>query len=353
MTPISAASTSARWTCAASTCPSPDSALPFPGHSPAPWPTPRTRSWTSSRPSAPRGFAALRELALTFDGVEQTHPRVPAEALRAALDGLDPAVRAALEESIRRARSFADAQRPANIDVELGEGAVVSQNWVPVARVGLYVPGGLAVYPSSVIMNVVPALAAGVESIALASPPQKDFGGLPHPTHPGGGLPARHRRGLCDRRGAGHRRLRLRHPGDGRRRQPRRDRARGCRHRSGQHLRGHRQAAGQGGGGDRFRGRHHGDRHPRGRHRQSRPRGGGPHQPGRTRPQGGIGPRSPTPKPSPPTSAWNSSCRPPPPSTPAASSRRSPARSPASSWCRTWNRASPHATRTPRNTWRS
>ncbi|GAA2128138.1 histidinol dehydrogenase [Arthrobacter humicola] len=129
-----------------------------------------------------RGFAALRELALSFDGVEQAHPRVPAEALRAALEGLDPAVRAALEESIRRARSFADAQRPANVDVELGEGAVVSQNWVPVARVGLYVPGGLAVYPSSVIMNVVPALAAGVDSIALASPPQKNFGGLPHPT---------------------------------------------------------------------------------------------------------------------------------------------------------------------------
>lgn len=129
-----------------------------------------------------RGFAALSELALAFDGVEQSHPRVPAEALKAALDGLDPAVRAALEESIRRARRFADAQRPADTDVELGEGAVVSQNWVPVARVGLYVPGGLAVYPSSVIMNVVPALAAGVESIALASPPQKNFGGLPHPT---------------------------------------------------------------------------------------------------------------------------------------------------------------------------
>jgi histidinol dehydrogenase len=129
-----------------------------------------------------RGFAALSELAKTFDGVEQEHPRVPAAALQAALGNLDPAVRAALEESINRARRFADGQRPANIDVELGEGAVVSQNWVPVGRVGLYVPGGLAVYPSSVIMNVVPALAAGVASIALASPPQKDFGGLPHPT---------------------------------------------------------------------------------------------------------------------------------------------------------------------------
>lgn len=129
-----------------------------------------------------RGFAALADFARAFDGVEQAHPRVPAEALESALDGLDPAVRSALEESISRARRFADGQRPADVDVALGDGAVVSQKWVPVARVGLYVPGGLAVYPSSVIMNVVPALAAGVESIALASPPQKDFGGLPHPT---------------------------------------------------------------------------------------------------------------------------------------------------------------------------
>lgn len=129
-----------------------------------------------------RGFAALADFAQAFDGVEQTHPRVPSAALQSALDGLDPAVRAALEESISRARRFADGQRPADVDVALGDGAVVSQKWVPVARVGLYVPGGLAVYPSSVIMNVVPALSAGVESIALASPPQKDFGGLPHPT---------------------------------------------------------------------------------------------------------------------------------------------------------------------------
>jgi len=129
-----------------------------------------------------QGFAALGELAWKFDGVEQSHPRVPAEALTQALDGLDPEVRAALEESIRRARQFADQQRPANVDVALGDGAVVSQNWIPVGRVGLYVPGGLAPLASSVIMNVVPAVAAGVGSIALASPPQKDFDGLPHPT---------------------------------------------------------------------------------------------------------------------------------------------------------------------------
>jgi histidinol dehydrogenase len=129
-----------------------------------------------------RGFAALAELAARFDGVEQQHPRVPAAALAEALAGLAPEVRAALEESIARARTFARAQRPADVDVVMADGATVSQKWLPVGRVGLYVPGGLAVYPSSVVMNVVPALAAGVASIALASPPQKEFNGLPHPT---------------------------------------------------------------------------------------------------------------------------------------------------------------------------
>lgn len=126
-----------------------------------------------------RGFAALAELAEKFDGVAQSHPRVPAAALREALESLDPSVRAALEESIARAKAFATAQRPVDIDFPIADGAVVSQHWLPVRRVGLYVPGGLAAYPSSVIMNVVPALAAGVGSVALASPPQKEFGGLP------------------------------------------------------------------------------------------------------------------------------------------------------------------------------
>ena len=129
-----------------------------------------------------RGYAALSDLAARFDGVEQHTPLVPRTALRDALARLDPAVRQALEESIRRARLFAAAQRPADTELEIGPGATVTQKWVPVSRVGLYVPGGLAVYPSSVIMNVVPAQAAGVASLALASPPQKEFGGLPHPT---------------------------------------------------------------------------------------------------------------------------------------------------------------------------
>jgi len=128
------------------------------------------------------GEQTLLELAERFDGVRPPALRVPAEALEAALAGLDPRVRAALEESIRRARLVHDAQHPQDSTVELGEGAVVENHWIPVGRVGLYVPGGRAVYPSSVVMNVVPAQAAGVGSLAVTSPPQRDHGGLPHPT---------------------------------------------------------------------------------------------------------------------------------------------------------------------------
>ncbi|BBE22481.1 histidinol dehydrogenase [Arthrobacter sp. MN05-02] len=128
-----------------------------------------------------RGLDALRDLARRFDGVTQEHPRVPAEVIGAAVAGLDPEVRTALEEAIRRARIFASAQVPTDVEVEVAPGARLTHKWIPVRRVGLYVPGGLAVYPSSVVMNVVPAQAAGVGSIALASPPQKEFGGWPHP----------------------------------------------------------------------------------------------------------------------------------------------------------------------------
>ncbi len=128
-----------------------------------------------------RGVTALTELAARFDGVQQQHPRVPQAELDAALQALDPDVAAALAESIDRAKAFAAAQVPDETLVEVAPGAVVRQKWIPVRRVGLYVPGGLAAYPSSVVMNTVPAMAAGVESVALASPPQSDNGGLPHP----------------------------------------------------------------------------------------------------------------------------------------------------------------------------
>lgn len=129
-----------------------------------------------------RGAAALRDLAERFDGVRPEHLRVPQGALDAALGGLDAGVRAALEEAIRRTRAVHAAQVPQPFTVELAAGAQVRQRWLPVRRVGLYVPGGLAVYPSSVVMNVVPAQEAGVPSLVVASPPQRDNGGLPHPT---------------------------------------------------------------------------------------------------------------------------------------------------------------------------
>ncbi|MEV4330527.1 histidinol dehydrogenase [Streptomyces sp. NPDC049597] len=129
-----------------------------------------------------RGDAALIEYAERFDGVVLDQVRVPAAALTRALAELDPEVRAALEESIRRARIVHRAQRRKDHTTQVVPGGTVTEKWVPVDRVGLYAPGGRSVYPSSVIMNVVPAQEAGVPSLALASPAQKEFGGLPHPT---------------------------------------------------------------------------------------------------------------------------------------------------------------------------
>lgn len=128
------------------------------------------------------GGAALRRYSEQFDGVAPAAIRVGPEALRTALAQLDPAIRSALEESIARVRAVdADQVRPDD-STRVVEGGTVTQRWVPVQRVGLYVPGGRAVLASSVVMNVVPAQAAGVRELAVASPPQKDFGGLPHPT---------------------------------------------------------------------------------------------------------------------------------------------------------------------------
>ncbi|MFF5102439.1 histidinol dehydrogenase [Streptomyces sp. NPDC000134] len=129
-----------------------------------------------------RGDAALIDFAERFDGVRLDRVRVPAQALEQALDALDPAVRAALEESVRRARIVHREQRRTTRTTQVVPGGTVTEKWVPVDRVGLYAPGGRSVYPSSVIMNVVPAQEAGVPSIALASPAQAEFGGLPHPT---------------------------------------------------------------------------------------------------------------------------------------------------------------------------
>ena len=128
-----------------------------------------------------RGAEAVREATARFDGVTLTDLRVPAAALARALDELDPAVRAALEEAIRRNRAVSSAQLRADEVVRVVDGATVTERWVPVGRVGLYVPGGRVAYPSSVVMNAVPALVAGVGSLAIASPPKEEFGNLPNP----------------------------------------------------------------------------------------------------------------------------------------------------------------------------
>jgi histidinol dehydrogenase len=126
------------------------------------------------------GAAAVRDATLRFDNVALTDLRVPAARIQAARAVLAAAVAAALTESIRRVRQVHLAQRRVDETVQVVAGGTVTQRWRPVGRVGLYVPGGLAVYPSSVVMNVVPAQVAGVESIAVASPPQRDTG-VPHP----------------------------------------------------------------------------------------------------------------------------------------------------------------------------
>ncbi|MBD8023934.1 histidinol dehydrogenase [Microbacterium gallinarum] len=130
---------------------------------------------------ASHGETALRDQAEKFDGVTGHAIRVPASHLDEALESLDPAVRDALEQAIERVREASAAQVPAPVTTQLAPGARVMQRWQPVRRVGLYVPGGKAVYPSSVVMNVVPAQVAGVSEIAVASPPQRDQGGRVHP----------------------------------------------------------------------------------------------------------------------------------------------------------------------------
>jgi histidinol-phosphate aminotransferase len=128
-----------------------------------------------------RGSEAVREHTAAFDGVDLATTRVPRDALRRALAELDPAVVAALREAARRAGAVHRAQRPADSVTVVADGSTVTERYVPVSRAGVYVPGGLVAYPSSVVMNVIPAQVAGVGQIAVASPPRAEHGGLPHP----------------------------------------------------------------------------------------------------------------------------------------------------------------------------
>jgi len=128
------------------------------------------------------GVSAIQEIALELDGIDITPVRVSELELSRALMELDPHLRSSLELAISRVREVSQAAMPVSFEVELATGATVAQRWQPIDSVGLYVPGGKAVYPSSVIMNVVPAQVAGVPKLAIATPGQADFGGRPHPT---------------------------------------------------------------------------------------------------------------------------------------------------------------------------
>ncbi len=127
------------------------------------------------------GLDAVRAITLELDGVDVPDPRVPPAALQSALAALDPAVRAGLEESVRRLRATSEADLEPDSVVEVAPGAVITHRSVPVDRAGLYVPGGLAPLVSTLVMNVVPAQVAGVRSLCVAAPPTRETG-LPDAT---------------------------------------------------------------------------------------------------------------------------------------------------------------------------
>ncbi|WP_335582243.1 histidinol dehydrogenase [Candidatus Rhodoluna planktonica] len=128
------------------------------------------------------GSTELIRVSQERDGIDPRPIRVEKNELHQALQQISPDLRKAIETAIARVRKFSEETKPHSISVQLGKGATVSQRWQPVDSVGLYVPGGKAVYPSSVVMNVVPAQVAGVPRLAIATPGQKEFGGRPHPS---------------------------------------------------------------------------------------------------------------------------------------------------------------------------
>lgn len=128
------------------------------------------------------GVQALVEIAEQFDGIDINPIKVTSQEMKDALASLNPELRSSLEIAISRVRKVSEMSKPRDFIAELAEGAEVQQRFQPIDSVGLYVPGGKAVYPSSVIMNVVPAQVAGVKKLAIATPGQAEFGGRPHPT---------------------------------------------------------------------------------------------------------------------------------------------------------------------------
>ena len=277
----------------------------------------RVRPIVDGRPRA-RGRGRARALRAVRPGAARVRPGAAAGAGRRTATRWTPRSRTALETSIERARRVHADQRRTDVVTQVVPGGVVSERFVPVRRVGLYAPGGLAVYPSSVVMNVVPAQEAGVESLVVVSPAAGRARRPAAPHDPRRRRAAGRRGGVGGRRGAGRRAARVRRHGH------RRAGAGAGRHghRAGQRLPHRGQAAAARPDRDRRRGRAHGDRRARRRDGGPGARRRGPGVAGRARPVGrlGAGDRPATRWPTPSTPSWSGRSR--PPSTPSASAPR-------------------------------
>lgn len=128
------------------------------------------------------GVSAIQQASLEFDGFYPDPIWVSEVELENSLANLDSGLRASIEIAIERNHLVSSKTLPLGKSIEVSPGALVTERYVPVESVGVYVPGGKAVYPSSVVMGVVPAKVAGVSEIIIATPGQKEFGGRPHPT---------------------------------------------------------------------------------------------------------------------------------------------------------------------------
>ena len=129
-----------------------------------------------------RGADAVREAIERFDGFAATDLWASTQEIDASMSSLDAKLRIAIETAIARVRKVSEAAMPKGSESKFADDSTVTGRWLPIDSVGLYVPGGKAVYPSSVVMNVVPAQVAGVKRLVIATPGQKEFGGRPHPT---------------------------------------------------------------------------------------------------------------------------------------------------------------------------
>jgi len=120
------------------------------------------------------GDAALREYTLRFDGAEIKDLRVSEEEIEQAVKETDPTFLAILEQAAKNIREFHEHQRRQGFEMRRGEGVILGQKITPIEKVGLYVPGGTAAYPSTVLMDAIPAKIAGCGKVMMVTPPNRE-----------------------------------------------------------------------------------------------------------------------------------------------------------------------------------